>query len=331
MAAIFDWISKDQIINHIFATNDTNFLGELNSLQLRDIYASIRDGGISLAQVQASIRAVCATDFCDREELFDVLNEMERRYFLVRDLQWEFALLDREQKGTISEKDARFLFQAVHDDFFSHRRWLKFLRSRAAPGTGISFAEIEVPLCDIPTMDWLEEEKEDEEKEREEHLRRKSQAEKEREEAKKAAIAKAEFEKEAARRKAETKKKKAAEDEAWRKAQEEEKQRKQQLDKETRDRLAREQAEARKAEQERGRLEAEELERQEMALRLAEEEAKRREEEEARQKWKKDELLKQQELERRREEEGKYKALCVVYRGGLGMGWVGSWADCIDD
>jgi len=72
----------------------------------------------------------------------DVLNEMDRRYFLVRDLRWEFAMLDRERKGTISERSARFLFQAIHDDFFSQRRWVKFLRSRIAPGSEISFAEM---------------------------------------------------------------------------------------------------------------------------------------------------------------------------------------------
>lgn len=173
MAAITDWISKEEALTDIFSRFDKDFTGELTAEQLQELHASIRDGGISLPQVVASMEEVCACESCDREELFDVLNEMDRRYYLVRDLQWEFSMLDRENKGTISERDARFLFQAVHDDFFSHRRWLKFLRSRAAPGSGISFAEIEVQLCNIPTLDWLEEEKQDEDKEKEEALRRK--------------------------------------------------------------------------------------------------------------------------------------------------------------
>lgn len=325
MAAIFDWISKDQVLNQIFTTNDTNFLGELSAKQLKDIHASIRDGGISLAQVEASIRAVCATDSCDREELFDVLNEMDRRYFLVRDLQWEFAMLDREQKGTVSEREARFLFQAVHDDFFSHRKWLKFLRGRAAPGTGISFAEIEVPLCDIPTIDWLEEDKEDQEKDRDELLKQKSDMERKQVEARKAAAAKAEFEKEAGRRKADALKRKAAEEEAWRKAQEEEKQRKLQAEKEKKEKARREREAIKQAEHEARRWEQDEIQRQEDALKSAEEEAKRKQEEEARQKWKKDELLEQQELERERQEQG----ICVIPagsslgregRGGIGGG-----------
>ena len=168
-------ISKEEALTEIFNRFDKDFTGELRAEQLQELHASIRDGGISAPQVQATIEAVCAAETCDKRELFDVLNEMDRRYFLVRDLQWEFAMLDRENKGTISEREARFLFQAVHDDFFSHRRWLKFLRSRAAPGSGISFAEIEVPLCDIPTLDWLDEERQDEDKEKEGALRRKQE------------------------------------------------------------------------------------------------------------------------------------------------------------
>lgn len=170
-----DWISKDDALTETFNRFDNDFTGELTSEQLQELHASIRDGGISLPQVVASMAEVCACETCDREELCDVLNEMDRRYFLVRDLQWEFAMLDRENKGTISEKDARFLFQAVHDDFFSPRRWLKFLRSRAAQGSGISFAEIEVQLCNIPTLDWLEEEKQDDDKDKEEARRRKQE------------------------------------------------------------------------------------------------------------------------------------------------------------
>ncbi|EDO47477.1 predicted protein, partial [Nematostella vectensis] len=187
----------------------------------------------------------CATETCDKDELFDVLNEVDRRYFLARDLSWEFAMIDREQKGTISERSARFLFQAVHDDFFSPKRFAKFLRSRAAPGTGVSFAEIEVPLCDIPTLDWLEEEKEDEDRQKEELLKLRREEERLAEEARKKAEAKARFEQEAERRRREAEKRKAEEEEARRKADELEKIKRQQEDEE---RLQREREEAMEAE-----------------------------------------------------------------------------------
>lgn len=306
MAAMTDWISKEEALTDIFNRFDTDLSGELTAEQLQELHAGLRDGGISLPQVEASIEAICAAETCDRQELFDVLNEMDRRYYLVRDLRWEFSMLDRENKGTISEREARFLFEAVHDDFFSNRRWLKFLRSRAAPGSGISFAEVEVPLCDIPTMDWLDEEKQDEDKAKEEALRRKQEKERAEEEAKKAAENKAKLEKEAARRRgdaarrkadAEAAKKKAEQEELERKAREEEEERNRQKYEEEMNKLSEEEAKLR---------EEEERLRQEDAKRLEEEERKKREQEEAAQKWKKEELLRQQELEREREERGKH-------------------------
>lgn len=305
MAAIVDWISKEEALTDIFNRFDTDFTGELRAEQLQELHAGLRDGGISLPQVEASIEAVCAAETCDRQELYDVLNEMDRRYYLVKDLQWEFAMLDREKKGTISEREARFLFQAVHDDFFSHRRWLKFLRSRAAAGSGISFAEIEVPLCDIPTMDWLEEEKLDEDKAKEEVLRRNKEKERAEEEARKAAENKARLEKEAARRREDASRKKAEAEAAKLKAEQEEAERKAREKEEERNRAKYEEDMKKLREEEAKLREEEERLRLEEAKKLEEEDRKRREQEEADQKWKKEELLKQQELEREREERGK--------------------------
>lgn len=305
MAAITDWISKEEALTDIFNRFDKDFTGELTAEQLQELHAGIRDGGISLPQVEASIEAVCAAETCDRQELYDVLNEMDRRYYLVRDLQWEFSMLDREKKGTISEREARFLFQAVHDEFFSHRRWLKFLRGRAAPGSGISFAEIEVPLCDIPTMDWLDEEKQDEDKAKEEALRRKQEKERAEEEARKAAENKAKLEKEAVRRREDASRRKAEAEAAKRKAEQEELERKAREEEEERNRKKYEEDMKKLSEEEAKLLEEEERLKQEEAKRLEEEDRKRREQEEAAQKWKKEELLKQQELEREKEEKGK--------------------------
>ena len=166
MAFLFDLVSKEQVLQKLFNDADTKNTGELDAEQLQVIHASIRPGGISIRQTKASISEICAAETCDICEFLDVLNEMDRRYFLVKDLQWEFAMLDGKQCGTISEKDARFLFQAVYDEFFSHRRWLKFLKARRVPGSGISFAEIEVELCNIPSAEWLEQDAREEDIER---------------------------------------------------------------------------------------------------------------------------------------------------------------------
>ena len=55
----------------------------------------------------------------------------------------------------------------VHGKFFSKRRWEKFLKGRAVPGSGVTFAEIEVTLCNIPSLQELTEEEEEARKEQE--------------------------------------------------------------------------------------------------------------------------------------------------------------------
>ena len=43
--------------------------------------------------------------------------------------------------------------EAVHGDLFSKRQWERFLKNRAVPGSDVSFAEIEVDLCNIPSRE----------------------------------------------------------------------------------------------------------------------------------------------------------------------------------
>merc|ERR1712193_53839 len=81
---------------------------------------------------------------------------MDRRCFLARDLQWEFRMLDRTGKGSIPVRDAMFLFQMVHGEFFSSQRFDDLMGRRLVQGCDVSFEEIEVELCDIPTHEWIE-------------------------------------------------------------------------------------------------------------------------------------------------------------------------------
>lgn len=59
-------------------------------------------------QVEASLKYVCATDTVMLEELYDLLQEMDRRYFLVQNFRWEFSLLDKDKKDVITEEQARW-------------------------------------------------------------------------------------------------------------------------------------------------------------------------------------------------------------------------------
>ena len=44
----------------------------------------------------------------------------------------------------------------AHAPYFSSLRWRRFVQNRPVPESAVSFAEIEVPLCNIPSReDWL--------------------------------------------------------------------------------------------------------------------------------------------------------------------------------
>ncbi|XP_041358569.1 trichohyalin-like [Gigantopelta aegis] len=177
---------KHQVLSHVFHQYDRKGIGELSPIQVQILHADIRMGGISLPQVFASINYTCNSgSSCVESELCDLLQEMDRRYFLLQNLCWEFSMLDREQKDTITEEQARWLAQAVHGKYFSKRKWEEFLRSRPVPGGRVSFQEIEVMLCNIPDRMTIQQERQDEEREKDERLRRQREleeaAEKERE------------------------------------------------------------------------------------------------------------------------------------------------------
>ncbi len=67
-----------------------------------------------MLQVKASIEYVCAGDECEMSELFDVLQEMDRRYFLIQDLRWEFTMLDYGNTDTITEEHAKYIIMCIY-------------------------------------------------------------------------------------------------------------------------------------------------------------------------------------------------------------------------
>lgn len=127
----------------------------LSKVEVGDLYASLRYGGVSFRQLDAAIGKVCSStgesgSAITKHELAILLPELDRRYFIIQGAQWEFALLDRQWKGEISEKDALFLFKSVHGCRFVMQSWETFVRGRAKHGSKVTWEEIEVPLCDIP-------------------------------------------------------------------------------------------------------------------------------------------------------------------------------------
>lgn len=131
---------------------------ELLPQEVGQLYASLRSGGVNMKQVNAAMDKVCVFENGERNaginELSFLLKELDRRYFILQGAQWDFAMLDRTREGGISEKDALFLFRAVHGNIFTAESWRAFQQSRNASqsGTKVTWDEMELPLCDIPTL-----------------------------------------------------------------------------------------------------------------------------------------------------------------------------------
>lgn len=150
----------ESLLSSYMESNGTTLEG-ITATELQKIYHNLRPGNlISLRQVSAAIETVCFCDLCLREEVMDVLNEIDRRSFLMRDLEWEFEMLDREKQGTITEEQACFLLKALHGKSAA-KKGKKFLSSRSLPGSRVSLQEIEVLLCDPPELNLSDEDEED--------------------------------------------------------------------------------------------------------------------------------------------------------------------------
>ena len=118
---------RDALIGQIFDQHDVSLCGELTAHQLQLIHMDMRIGGISIPQVtlinqysleyllfninfqiEESIKYVCVNKTCEKSELFDVLQEMDRRYFLIQDLRWEFSMLDITRCNAIPPAQAKY-------------------------------------------------------------------------------------------------------------------------------------------------------------------------------------------------------------------------------
>lgn len=153
--------SHDEKFESLLSTyleNEGKILDEITATEIQKLYHNLRpENSISLRQVQAAIQAVCFCDLCFKEEVLDVLNEIDRRSFLIRDVEWEFEMLDCEKCGTITEEQACFLFKALQGKSAA-KKCKEFLSGRSMPGSRVALQEIEVLLCDSPETELTDEE-----------------------------------------------------------------------------------------------------------------------------------------------------------------------------
>ncbi|XP_011437089.3 golgin subfamily A member 6-like protein 4 isoform X3 [Magallana gigas] len=168
------------VLETIFNNYDTDGKGNLSPIQMQILHGDLRMGGISLPQVMESMKYACIHgSYCEPSELYNLLQEMDRRFFLIQDFRWEFSMIDVNHKDTISQDEAQWFVQTVHGRHFSKKKWDEFVKCRPVPGSPVAFAEIEVMLCNIPNRLDLQSEKMEEEKEREDLMRRERLAEEE--------------------------------------------------------------------------------------------------------------------------------------------------------
>ncbi|KAL5261343.1 hypothetical protein ACHWQZ_G007143 [Mnemiopsis leidyi] len=144
----------------VFDLYDETMVGEISCKAFSDMYEKLRPPGIRLAQVRAGIETVygnCGNgmgDALERQDFQEGLEELERRYFLLQDLIWEYKILCRPD-GLISEADAKLLFTATHEQNFSQLKYDTWLKNRKVRGSGVAFSEIDVLLCNKPTPDEI--------------------------------------------------------------------------------------------------------------------------------------------------------------------------------
>ncbi len=91
-------------MQYFIQTLETNFMNK-ETLQTNEPFYWY--SCLHVFQIEESIKYTCIGDTCEKSELYDVLQEMDRRYYLIQDFRWEFSLLDEQKVNTISEEKAK--------------------------------------------------------------------------------------------------------------------------------------------------------------------------------------------------------------------------------
>eukprot|EP00112_Aurelia_sp_Birch-Aquarium-sp1_P023582 Seg708.6 transcript_id=Seg708.6/GoldUCD/mRNA.D3Y31 product="hypothetical protein" protein_id=Seg708.6/GoldUCD/D3Y31 len=147
------FLSKEQLIEEAIRRFGICYDEILMPIEVIKIYDAIQpENEITLRQVEAATRQITDQEFCSKDDLIDILQDLDRRNFLLRDFKWEFEFLDYKQSGCIPEDRGYFLFCAVHGKNLKHI-WDEFISERKEPKMAISFDEISTILCDVMVAD----------------------------------------------------------------------------------------------------------------------------------------------------------------------------------
>jgi len=123
-----------------------DFYKNITAKNLQRLYHELRPlNEISLHQTEAAIQTICLCELCLEEEVLDVLQEMDRRSFLMKDIEWEFAMLCGSNSNAITQEQTSFLFRCYCGEEATEK-FNSFVRNRAE-NTLVTLAEIELILC----------------------------------------------------------------------------------------------------------------------------------------------------------------------------------------
>lgn len=138
----------------MFDLLDISFRGFLTVNQLQEFQMEVYFAPLDVRQIEAAITSVCGRNSagkCLKEHFGSLVEELGRRVLLEESIQWDFQCLDVTGCGRISLSSALLLFKCVHGEHFSLQTWNKFVSSRSRSYLDVSFDEIKLWLCDLPT------------------------------------------------------------------------------------------------------------------------------------------------------------------------------------
>lgn len=138
----------------MFDLLDISSRGYLTINQLQEFQTEVYFSPLDVRQIEAAITTVCgrkAGGTCTKESFGSVVEELGRRVLLEESVEWDFKSLDVTGCGRISLSSTLLLFKCVHGEHFSLQTWDKFLSSRPKSCPDVSFDEVKLSLCDLPT------------------------------------------------------------------------------------------------------------------------------------------------------------------------------------
>lgn len=144
-----DLVERGKLIEEAVHRFGLCFEEILMPIEVVRIYDAVQpDNEITLRHVEAAVMMITDTPFCSKEEVFDVMQDLDRRNFLLRDLKWEFAFLDADRSGCLPLDKGYFLFRAIHGTHLKGA-WERFIEGRMVPESRLAYEELSLILCDV--------------------------------------------------------------------------------------------------------------------------------------------------------------------------------------